>query len=108
MSGIHMTRKYCSIQLYHTIPSSDSAVFLLCVSTCADTHTHNQPTHSNASAHWQYQVSANNNVPDGIFKYLGLSKANYSHKWWKNNANLSGPRHFRQNLTPRSRVSQSI
>jgi len=51
-----MARKYCSIQLCHTNPSSASDVFLLCVSRCADRHTHtcvractqNQPTHSNA------------------------------------------------------------
>ena len=43
-SGMHMTRKYCSIQLCHTIPSSASAVFLLCVSTHTHTHTHTHKT----------------------------------------------------------------
>jgi hypothetical protein len=121
MSGMHMTRTYCSIQLCHTISSSASAV-LLRVSKRADrqtdrqtdTHTHTKPANplqcqiSRCNAHWQYQASANN-LREGILKYLGLSKAHYSHKWWRNNANLCqvSDSSDKTLLTPWSRVSQS-
>jgi len=42
MSGMNMRRKYCSIQLCHTIPSSASAVFLLCVWAHVLTDRHRQ------------------------------------------------------------------
>jgi len=79
-----------------------------------DTHTHTKPANplqcqiSRCNAHWQYQASANN-LREGILKYLGLSKAHYSHKWWRNNANLCqvSDSSDKTLLTPWSRVSQS-
>ena len=65
---------------------------------------------SGCNAHWQYQASVNNNLHEGILKYLGLSKAHYSHKWWRNNPNLCQVPDSSEKtlLTPWSRVSQSI